>query len=435
MTLSRRAFLAVQGAAAGAVLVPGRLLAASRPPPRPPPRSTTGPRSVASSASPPTTSTSRASSSPPTPPRFATPSTPGARPWTRTRSWLSTAACSRTRRGTSRAGSARPPRLPRRKTGGGLPHPEHHHQPRARLPRASAQARPGDPHHPSRPQLAPRRHRVRGPAHRRDVPEDFPVRRSGEGHRRRNCGRIRAGVKPATRVVGITWVHSQPGIRLPIRAISGALAELNKKRDSQDHILLVVDGVHGLGCTDENVADMGADYFCAGTHKWIFAPRGTGLSGRAPRPGSPPAPHPHLLGGGGLRRLDPGPSGRAPPTPRRTSPGGFLAYEHQWATSPPSSRTVHGPRPLADARHRAQRPPQGRPRRHSRRPAPRPREAPSPPASAVFEVEGKKPEDVVKALLTQESHRQHQSLREHLRPALRRHLRRRGDGTLRTSIA
>ena len=82
-------------------------------------------------------------------------------------------------------------------------------------------------------------------------------------------GRVRAGVKPATRVVGITWVHSQSGIRLPIRVISGALAELNRKRDAEDRILLVVDGVHGLGCVDENVADLGADFFCAGTHKWI----------------------------------------------------------------------------------------------------------------------------------------------------------------------
>ena len=85
-------------------------------------------------------------------------------------------------------------------------------------------------------------------------------------------------------------------MRLPIRAISGALAEIEQKRDAQDRILLVVDGVHGLGCVDESVADLGADFFCAGTHKWIFAPRGTGLIWAQPGGlGSPPAPHPHLL--------------------------------------------------------------------------------------------------------------------------------------------
>jgi isopenicillin-N epimerase len=28
---------------------------------------------------------------------------------------------------------------------------------------------------------------------------------------------------------------------------------------------------------DETVAQMGCDFFVAGTHKWIFGPRGTGL--------------------------------------------------------------------------------------------------------------------------------------------------------------
>jgi selenocysteine lyase/cysteine desulfurase len=41
--------------------------------------------------------------------------------------------------------------------------------------------------------------------------------------------------------------------------------------------LLVVDGVHGIGAVDETIAEMGCDFFCAGTHKWMFAPRGTGI--------------------------------------------------------------------------------------------------------------------------------------------------------------
>src|SRR5690606_34894706 len=81
-----------------------------------------------------------------------------------------------------------------------------------------------------------------------------------------------AGIGPKTRVVGLTWVHSASGIRLLIREISAALHARNGAP-----VLLVVDGVHGLGCTDETVATLGADYFCAGTHKWMFAPRGTGL--------------------------------------------------------------------------------------------------------------------------------------------------------------
>lgn len=90
-------------------------------------------------------------------------------------------------------------------------------------------------------------------------------------------GRIKKNITPKTRVVGITWVHSSTGLKLPVRKIADAIAELNKGRDEDDLIILVVDGVHGFGVEDEAVAEMGADFFIAGTHKWIFGPRGTGI--------------------------------------------------------------------------------------------------------------------------------------------------------------
>ena len=34
----------------------------------------------------------------------------------------------------------------------------------------------------------------------------------------------------------------------------------------------------GFGNQDENISDLGCDIFVAGTHKWIFGPRGTGLA-------------------------------------------------------------------------------------------------------------------------------------------------------------
>ena len=146
-------------------------------------------------------------------------------------------------------------------------------------------------------------------------------------------GRIRSAVRPATRVVGITWVHSQTGIRLPVRAISKALAELNQKRDAQDRILLVVDGVHGLGCVDETVAEMGADYFSAGTHKWIYGPRGTGLVWA--RPDAWARLRPVIPSFSDLEQYEAWIENRPERTPtsaRRMTPGGFQAYEHQWAT-------------------------------------------------------------------------------------------------------
>jgi selenocysteine lyase/cysteine desulfurase len=89
--------------------------------------------------------------------------------------------------------------------------------------------------------------------------------------------RIKKAITPKTRVVGVTWVHSGTGLKLPIRLIAGAVADTNKERAEAERILLVVDGVHGFGVEDEAVGELGADFFIAGTHKWIFGPRGTGI--------------------------------------------------------------------------------------------------------------------------------------------------------------
>ena len=126
---------------------------------------------------------------------------------------------------------------------------------------------------------------------------------------------------------------SQSGIRLPSRALSKAVAELNQKRDTQDRIVLVVDGVHGLGCVDETVAEMGADYFCAGTHKWIHGPRGTGLVWA--RADAWARLRPLIPSFSDLEQYEAWTENRPERTPtsaRRMTPGGFQAYEHQWAT-------------------------------------------------------------------------------------------------------
>lgn len=89
--------------------------------------------------------------------------------------------------------------------------------------------------------------------------------------------RIKKAITPKTRVIGITWVHSSTGLKLPLRSISAAVSEANKGRADSDRIFLVVDGVHGLGVENETIAETGVDFFIAGTHKWIFGPRGTGV--------------------------------------------------------------------------------------------------------------------------------------------------------------
>jgi len=144
--------------------------------------------------------------------------------------------------------------------------------------------------------------------------------------------RVRAELKPATRVLGVTWVHSSTGIRLPIRAIADVVAEANLKRDESSHITFVVDGVHGIGAVDAEIARLGADFFCAGTHKWMFAPRGTGIV-YAPA-ASWARLRPLIPTFSDLECYDAWKENRAPRGPTsagRVAPGGFHAYEHQWA--------------------------------------------------------------------------------------------------------
>ena len=59
--------------------------------------------------------------------------------------------------------------------------------------------------------------------------------------------------------------------------MSEVVAAANRGRAAADRCLLVVDGVHRLGAVDEEPARSGVDFFVAGTHKWLFGPRGTGM--------------------------------------------------------------------------------------------------------------------------------------------------------------
>lgn len=127
-----------------------------------------------------------------------------------------------------------------------------------------------------------------------------------------------AAVTPATRLLAVTWVHSSTGLKIPVRRIADAIAEVNRSRDEADRVLLAVDGVHGFGVEDATVGDLGCDFFVAGCHKWLYGPRGTGLVwGRdaAWRSVTPTIPSF---------------SSRGTPGSAMT-PGGFHSFEHRWA--------------------------------------------------------------------------------------------------------
>jgi selenocysteine lyase/cysteine desulfurase len=147
--------------------------------------------------------------------------------------------------------------------------------------------------------------------------------------------RIRKGIGPKTRVVGITWVHSSIGLRMPVRRVADVIAEVNARRGAGDRILLVVDGVHGFGVEDPRLGELGADLIAAGLHKWIFGPRGTGFVWARPEVWAtmrPLIPTFHTLDL--FNEWAEGHPPRVRAHAAMFSPGGFQAYEHHWAVPP-----------------------------------------------------------------------------------------------------
>jgi selenocysteine lyase/cysteine desulfurase len=144
--------------------------------------------------------------------------------------------------------------------------------------------------------------------------------------------RVRAAVRPATRVAALTWVHSSTGVKLPIRKIAESLREVNSGRAPEDRVLLCVDAVHGLGAEGAGPSELGCDAFISGTHKWLFGPRGTGLvwirrdAWAAFTPIIPTFTGPSA--GAWL-------TGRPAPFVfgLDATPGGYKAFEHRWAVA------------------------------------------------------------------------------------------------------
>jgi isopenicillin-N epimerase len=138
-------------------------------------------------------------------------------------------------------------------------------------------------------------------------------------------------VRPRTRIVAVTWVHSSTGLKLPITEMARAIQRLNASRADEDRIILCVDGVHALGVEDFRLSDVDCDFLIAGTHKWMFGPRGTGLVWGHPRawplaqaiiPTFDTDAYDMWM-----RVIPPRP---LPPAVSMT-PGGFHSFEHRWA--------------------------------------------------------------------------------------------------------
>ncbi|QLG94006.1 aminotransferase class V-fold PLP-dependent enzyme [Pseudomonas yamanorum] len=131
-------------------------------------------------------------------------------------------------------------------------------------------------------------------------------------------GNISRNIRPQTRVLGMTWVQSGSGVKLPVGEIGDLVREHNRQREEKDRIIYVVDGVHGFGVEDMNFTDFKCDYFIAGTHKWMFGPRGTGIICAASEQMSDLTPtFPTFSENKDFGTI--------------MTPGGYHAFEHRWA--------------------------------------------------------------------------------------------------------
>lgn len=143
--------------------------------------------------------------------------------------------------------------------------------------------------------------------------------------------RIASEIRPETRVVALTWVHSDTGLELPLARIADAVREVADRRGFEPP-LLCVDAVHGFGIEDVTVDELGFDVVIAGCHKWLFGPRGTGVVWARPEAWRRTRPTiPSFLDGGAWNAWQRGESPSGPYTARRNTPGGFKPFEHVWA--------------------------------------------------------------------------------------------------------
>lgn len=139
------------------------------------------------------------------------------------------------------------------------------------------------------------------------------------------------GISPVTHVVAVTWVHSSTGLKLPIHEMALAIQSINRTRDERDRIIFCVDGVHALGVEDFNVRELGCDFLVAGTHKWMFGPRGTGLVWGHPQAWQIAQPTIPTFSSQAYDLWMENKSSKDLPPSVHMTPGGFHSFEHRWA--------------------------------------------------------------------------------------------------------
>jgi selenocysteine lyase/cysteine desulfurase len=81
--------------------------------------------------------------------------------------------------------------------------------------------------------------------------------------------RFENALGPRTRVASVSHITTVTGGMLPVKEICAAA----RRRG----VISLVDGAHAIGQIPLDLHDIGCDYYAASPHKWLYAPKGTGL--------------------------------------------------------------------------------------------------------------------------------------------------------------
>ena len=80
---------------------------------------------------------------------------------------------------------------------------------------------------------------------------------------------VEDGITPRTRVCSFSHLNTTTGLRMPMADI----ARITRPRD----ILLVCDGAQAPGMLDVDVRQLQVDAYASSSHKWMLAPKGSGI--------------------------------------------------------------------------------------------------------------------------------------------------------------
>ncbi|MBP9946959.1 MAG: aminotransferase class V-fold PLP-dependent enzyme [Vicinamibacteria bacterium] len=101
------------------------------------------------------------------------------------------------------------------------------------------------------------------------VVKELPLSAAVGGGPEGILAQFRAASSPRTRAIMVSHITSQFGIRMPVEG----LIALARERGA----LSLIDGAQAVGQIRVNLRELGCDAYVASPHKWLMAPKGTGL--------------------------------------------------------------------------------------------------------------------------------------------------------------